>query len=108
MVIEWLKFVVDAESREQFIQQDEKIWTAALSTYPGFLGKEVWIEPDALGKIIFIIRWQTREQWKSIPREDLIKIEQGFSKVMKSMDISYKMTESKEFQVRKFPFKLSK
>lgn len=105
MVIEWLKFKVDSDSREQFIQQDEKIWTAALSTYPGFLGKEVWIEPNALGKVVFIIRWQTREQWKSIPEKDLREIEQKFSRVMREMNIRYQMTESKEFRIRKFPSK---
>ncbi|MEM7593183.1 MAG: TIGR03792 family protein [Cyanobacteria bacterium P01_A01_bin.83] len=103
MVIEWLKFNIDSESREQFIQQDEKIWTASLSTYPGFLGKEVWIEPNTPGKVIFTIRWQTREQWKSIPLQDLAKIEQEFATVMNNMNISYKMIESKEFQIRKFP-----
>ena len=103
MVIEWLKFKVHSDSREQFIQQDEKIWTASLSTYPGFLGKEVWIEPNAPDKVIFTIRWQTRQQWKSIPVEDLAKIEQQFSKIMKEMGINYKMIESKEYQIRKFP-----
>jgi uncharacterized protein (TIGR03792 family) len=105
MVIEWLKFRVDSASREEFIQQDEKIWTASLSTYPGFLGKEVWIEPNAAGKIIFTIHWQTREQWKSIPVKDLVKIEQQFSAVMEEMKIKYKMIESKEYQIRKFPSK---
>lgn len=103
MVIEWLKFTVDSESREQFIQKDEAIWTANLATYPGFLGKEVWIEPDAPNKVIFTIRWQTRQQWKSIPIKDLVAIEKEFSTVMEKMNIKYKMTESKEFQVRKFP-----
>lgn len=103
MVIEWLKFEVDPQGREKFIQQDEKIWTVALSTYPGFLGKEVWIEPNAPSKVIFTIRWQTREQWKSIPTQDLAKIEQRFDSVIKEMKINYKMTQSKEFQIRKFP-----
>jgi len=105
MVVEWLEFQVDEELREQFIQKDEAIWTAALSTYPGFIGKEVWIEPNALGKVVFAIRWQTREQWKSIPVKDLIAIEQDFAKVMVQMKIKYKMIESKEFQIRKFPSK---
>ncbi|MGB5633571.1 MAG: TIGR03792 family protein [Waterburya sp.] len=103
MVIEWLKFDVDAEVREQFIQQDEKIWTTSLSTYPGFLGKEVWIEPNAPRKVVFTIRWQTREQWKSIPIQDLANIDQKFSAVMNKMNINYQMTASKEFQIRKFP-----
>ena len=105
MVIEWLEFRVDADSREKFIRQDEAIWTAALATYPGFLGKEVWIEPNASDKVIFTIRWQTREQWKSIPASDLAKIEQRFSTKMRQMNIKYKMIESKEYQIRKFPAK---
>lgn len=103
MVIEWLKFAVDADGREQFIQKDEAVWTANLSTYPGFIGKEVWIEPTAPDKVIFTIRWQTREQWKSIPMKDLAAIEREFSAVMQKIGIKYKMTESKEFQIRKFP-----
>lgn len=103
MVIEWLKFDVDSQAREKFIQQDEKIWTVALSNFPGFLGKEVWIEPNTSSEVIFIIRWQTREQWKSISLQDLTKIEQKFAAVMKDMGINYKITESKEFQIRKFP-----
>lgn len=105
MVIEWLKFDVNSDSREEFIQQDEKIWTAALSNYPGFLGKEVWIEPNAPAKVIFTIRWQTRELWKSISLEDLVEVEKKFSAVMKEMNIRYKMIESKEYQIRKFPAK---
>ena len=105
MVIEWLKFRVDSESRENFIQKDEVVWTASLATYPGFLGKEVWIEPNEPDKVIFTIRWQTREQWKSIPTKDLSEIEQQFSTAMKKMNINYKMIESKEYQIRKFPAK---
>jgi uncharacterized protein (TIGR03792 family) len=105
MVIEWLKFQVDSDAREKFIREDETIWTAALSTYPGFLGKEVWIEPQSSDKVIFTIRWQTREQWKSIAAKDLAAIEQQFSEVMGKMNINYKMIKSKEFQVRKFPSK---
>lgn len=105
MVIEWLQFKVNSNSREEFIQQDEAIWTAALSGYPGFLGKEVWIDPKAPDKVVFTIRWQTREQWKSIPASDLAKIEQRFSEKMSKMKVNYKMTQSKEYQVRKFPSK---
>ena len=90
MVVEWLEFQVDPESREQFIQKDEAIWTAALSAFPGFMGKEVWIEPNAPGKVVFAIRWQTREQWKTIPIKDLLAIEQDFAQVMAKMKINYK------------------
>jgi uncharacterized protein (TIGR03792 family) len=100
MVIEWLKFRVVAESREKFIKLDKEIWTASLAGYSGFLGKEVWIEPIAADEVIFTIRWQSRQQWKSIPPKDLAAIEARFSTAMGSTD--YKMLESKEYQIRKF------
>ncbi len=45
MLIELLKFKIAAEMRETCIQKDAEIWTTALAKYPGFLGKEVWINP---------------------------------------------------------------
>jgi len=46
MVIEWLEFQVKPEAREKFIQKDQEIWTKFLAKQPGFLGKELWINPD--------------------------------------------------------------
>jgi uncharacterized protein (TIGR03792 family) len=100
MVIEWLKFRVVPELREKFIKLDKEIWTTSLAGYSGFLGKEVWIEPTAADEVVFTIRWQSRQQWKSIPPEDLGAIEARFSAAMGS--INYKMLESKEYQIRKF------
>ncbi|MDJ0549362.1 MAG: TIGR03792 family protein, partial [Microcystis sp. M49637_WE12] len=45
MVIEWLEFQVKPEAREKFIQKDQEIWTKFLAKQPGFLGKELWINP---------------------------------------------------------------
>jgi uncharacterized protein (TIGR03792 family) len=101
MVIEWLKFRVPSQSREKFIQKDSDIWTATLAQYPGFLGKEVWINPNAAEDIILVIRWQTREQWKTVPEKVLQETEQKFSQAMG--DDEYQMTETAEFQIRKFP-----
>ncbi|MBD6619144.1 TIGR03792 family protein [Komarekiella sp. 'clone 1'] len=99
MVIELLKFHVAPDLRENFIQKDAEIWTAALAKYPGFLGKEVWITPDNSKEVILIIRWATREQWKAIPQADLQAIENKFAQVVGTHPIM----ESAEYQVRKFP-----
>ena len=45
MVIEWLRFKVPHEKWEAFIQRDEEVWTAGLRSFPGFLGKETWVDP---------------------------------------------------------------
>lgn len=101
MVIEWLKFRVAPDAREKFIKQDEAIWTAALSSRSGFVGKEVWLAPDKANEVIFVIRWQTRQQWKSISLDFLTATEEEFARAMGKT--KYKMIESKEFQIRKFP-----
>jgi uncharacterized protein (TIGR03792 family) len=101
MAIEWLKFIISPELREKFIETDARIWTAKLATYRGFLGKEIWLNPDRPEEIIMVIRWESREQWKSIPMEVLEATEREFSQALGSD--TYKMTESLEYQLRKFP-----
>lgn len=98
MVIESLKFRVTPEQRERFVQQDAAIWTRALSQYPGFLSKETWISPDNLAEVVTVIRWETFEQWQSIPSEELEHIEARFSEVMGN---TYEIVESASYQVRK-------
>jgi uncharacterized protein (TIGR03792 family) len=100
LVIELLKFKVAPNIRENYIQKDGEIWTTALAQYPGFLGKEVWINPNDPTEVIFIIRWQTREQWQAIPAQDLEAIEKKFAQAFPD---SYELLEFGEYQVRKFP-----
>ncbi len=100
MVIEWLKFRVAAELREEFIVQDEAIWTNMLAQYPGFLGKEIWLNPQQADEVVMVIRWQSREQWFTIPQADLESTEQQFNQALGG---NYDMVETKEYQVRKFP-----
>jgi uncharacterized protein (TIGR03792 family) len=98
MEIEWLKFEVDPELREQFVQKDDEIWTRALSQYPGFLSKEVWISPDNLSEVILVARWASFEQWQAIPKEDLQRTEAQFNQALGDV---YKMVASARYQVRK-------
>ncbi|OUL20089.1 cyanobacterial protein, TIGR03792 family [Nostoc sp. RF31YmG] len=100
MVIELLKFKIAAEMRETYIQKDAEIWTTALAKYPGFLGKEVWINPNDSTEIIFVIRWATREHWQAIPPVELEAVEQKFAAALGD---TYDLVESAEYQLRKFP-----
>ncbi|MBF2013995.1 MAG: TIGR03792 family protein [Rivularia sp. T60_A2020_040] len=101
MEIELLKFKIAPEYREQYIQRDAEIWTAALANYPGFIGKELWINPNDSTELVMVIRWETREQWKSIPKEEIDRITESFDQ---DLGFSYEMVESSEYQVRKFPY----
>ena len=100
MVIEWLEFEVKPEFREKFIQIDRQVWTATLKQYPGFLGKDVWLNPNQVERLFLVIRWQTREQWKSVPQQTLVETEQEFARQMGKN--KYKLLRGKEYQVRKF------
>lgn len=101
MIIEWLKVQVIPELREKYIQKDEEIWTEALSKVPGYLGKQVWIDPKNLDKVVLVIQWADREAWKAIPVEDLEMIEKKFAQQMGKE--TYKIIEEGEYQIRKFP-----
>jgi uncharacterized protein (TIGR03792 family) len=96
VVVELLKVEVVPEERDNYIQKDAEIWTTSLAKYPGFLGKEVWINPNHPTELILIIRWGTREQWKAIPSQDLQIIEDKFTQIMGK---SYPIVKSAEFEV---------
>ena len=100
MAIEWLEFRVAAGFREDFVRLDARIWTAALARYPGFIGKEVWLDPKADDRLILVIRWHSRAQWKAIPTAELALIQQEFDRAVG--DRPYALVKSAEFQVRKF------
>jgi uncharacterized protein (TIGR03792 family) len=100
VIVELLRVKIPPTQREKYIQKDAEIWTAALASYPGFLGKEVWINPNEPAEVILIIRWATREQWKAIGQSELNAIEQRFAQ---ELGFTGEIVESSEYQVRKFP-----
>jgi uncharacterized protein (TIGR03792 family) len=101
MVIEWLKFRLDPQIREKFIEKDREIWTAALSLSPGYLGKEIWLDPNRDDEVILVVKWANREAWGLVPPDLLANTESEFEAAMGGD--RYEMIEEGEFQVRKFP-----
>lgn len=71
-----------------------------LATYPGFLGKEVWIDPETPTEVTLIIRWASREAWESVPPERLKQVEKQFAQEFGEQQ---QIIEAAEYQVRKFP-----
>lgn len=97
MMIEWLRFRVPVEKRTAFLQKDEEIWTTALQEFPGFLGKETWVDPENQD-IIFVIRWSTKELWKAVSEAEIIALDQQMG------NLWMPMIESREYQVCPFEF----
>ena len=97
MMIEWLRFLVDADRRAEFIQHDETIWTTALAQKPGFISKETWINPDDPREVIMVVRWSSMDEWKSIPPEELRQVDATFSQAMGNT--SFQLVDSVAYQV---------
>lgn len=95
MIIEWLRFKVAPEKADAFIQRDEEVWTTGLKSFSGFLGKEIWVNPEK-SEIVMFIRWKTREQWKSVPQSVIDELDSQMG------ELHVPIAESKEYQVRKF------
>jgi len=95
MVIEWLKFKVPPEKWEAFIQRDEEVWTAGLKNFPGYLGKEIWVD-SVENEVVMLIRWETREQWKSVLQSTIDELDRQMG------DLQIAIAQSREYQVSKF------
>jgi uncharacterized protein (TIGR03792 family) len=95
MIIEWLRFKVPPEKWEAFIQRDEEVWTAGLKNFPGFLGKEIWVD-SVENEVVMLIRWETRDQWKSVLQSTIDELDRQMG------DLQIAITESREYQVPKF------
>lgn len=97
MVIELLIVEVAIEDREKYLQIDREIWTKAIAQFPGFISKEVWLNPDRPTEVNLIIRWRSREEWKSISTQLLEEIECQFA--LKMGNTRHKIVELVEYQV---------
>jgi len=98
LVIEWLKFKVPPELHEQYIQSDAKVWTPALANHPGFLGKEVWLNPNDRTEIVIVVRWASREQWKSFPQPQLEQLE---FEIAEMIGCTCQLLEAREYHLYK-------
>jgi uncharacterized protein (TIGR03792 family) len=78
MVIEELRFSVPSDLVAGFVTTDHQIWTAALATQTGFLGKEIWQVSDQPDQLRIVIRWASRKDWKAVPRGLLDATERRF------------------------------
>lgn len=95
MVIEWLKFRVPESLREAFIRKDEEVWTQEMQKFPGFLGKEIWIDPDA-SEVMLVIRWKNQQAWEAVPKAKIAQLEKQME------ELTMPLIESRHYQVRKF------
>ena len=77
MVIEFLTFDVDPGERDEWLAIEERHWSRYLETCPGFIGKEMWIEESAPGRVHAVIRWKSQEAWDAVPPADVEAVDKA-------------------------------
>lgn len=95
--VEHLVFITD--DIEKFIAIDHEIWTLKLAQYEGFISKDIFINETNPNEIQTILYWETLEQWKSIPHDELKHYEELFQKKMDGVFYNMKAALHTQYQL---------
>lgn len=76
-VVEHLRLRVPQHSREDWMVAERGSWEPWLDKQPGFLGRELFWDP-ATEEGTLLIRWSSREAWKSISMADVEQVQERF------------------------------
>ena len=76
-VVEHLRLQVPVESREHWMAAERGSWEPWLKQQPGFLGRDLYWDP-ATEEGTLLIRWSSREAWKSISMDEVETVQQRF------------------------------
>ena len=76
-VIEHLRLQVPQESREHWMVAERGSWEPWLKQQPGFLGRDLFWDP-ATEEGTLLIRWSSREAWKSISMAEVDTVQARF------------------------------
>ena len=76
-VVEHLRLQVPRESREQWMAAERGSWEPWLKQQPGFLGRDLFWDP-ATEEGTLLIRWSSRQAWKSIPMAEVETVQDRF------------------------------
>ncbi|MCS6960315.1 MAG: TIGR03792 family protein [Pseudanabaenaceae cyanobacterium SKYGB_i_bin29] len=96
ITIEWLEFQVPPGEQAEFIKQDRLIWDKFLRQYPGFLGKEIWVDRQNKSRLIVLVRWHSYQEWKAIP---LSKVQAVTEQFHQALGKAYPIISAHAFQV---------
>ncbi|ELR19374.1 uncharacterized protein ACA1_265990 [Acanthamoeba castellanii str. Neff] len=101
-VVELLEFEVPPGEVDQFIEADERVWTAYLSSCPGFLDKQEESSGALLDErqvVCATVWWASLELWKAIPQSELDKVQEQFVRELEGKE--FPITKADAFQLRK-------
>ena len=82
-VVEQLRLQVPATQRQIWLEGERSTWQPWLETQAGFLGRDLYWDPQREEGLL-LIRWASREQWKSISDQEVSRVQASFDALVKA------------------------
>ncbi len=79
-VIEHLKVKVPEAARQAWLEAEQGSWEPWLVRQQGFLGRDLLWDPETEEGTL-LIRWSSREAWKTIPQQEVELVQQRFEQL---------------------------
>ncbi|MCH2566567.1 MAG: TIGR03792 family protein [Prochlorococcus sp. ALOHA_A2.0_51] len=79
-VVEHLRIKVPAHAREAWLKAEQGSWEPWLAKQSGYLGRDIFWDAEQEEGIL-LIRWASREQWKSIPQAEVDVVQARFDQL---------------------------
>ncbi|HSL59737.1 MAG TPA: TIGR03792 family protein [Acidimicrobiales bacterium] len=73
--VEVLEFAVEPHLRDRWLEVERDTWTEFLRRQPGFVHKQVWLDPIDESRVTVVIWWASRAQWKQITPEQVAAVD---------------------------------
>lgn len=86
--VEELVFKVKPELIDKWVELDYEIWTKGLAQWPGFAGKEIWINRDKPGIVTAVVYWSDYSLWKSVDETWLAETDERFTRAFGAENVS--------------------
>ncbi len=84
LIVEHIRLSVPSENRGAWLMAEEKTWEPWLSSKEGFLNRELLWDKEH-EEATLLIRWSSREKWKSIPQQDIENTQELFEKIARDL-----------------------
>lgn len=79
-VVEHLRVKVPGAARQAWLEAERGSWEPWLQQQPGYLGRDLlWDAEREEGTLL--IRWASREQWRSIPAAEVEAVQERFEQL---------------------------
>ena len=80
IVIEHLRLHVSDQERQAWLEAEKGSWEKWLKEKKGFLGRKLFWDPER-EEATLMISWATRNEWKSIPQEEIDAVQKHFEEL---------------------------